>query len=43
MSPKPSGSFFIPGQLFTQIRKGKPDAWLAAALRPVQPDINDYT
>lgn len=43
LGSKPSGSFLTPGQLFTQMRKGKPNAWLAAALRQVRPGINDYT
>ena len=43
VGPKPSVSFFTLGKLFTQIRKGQPEAWLASALKQVRPNIDDYT
>ena len=43
VGPKPSVSFFTLGKLFTQIRKGQPEAWLASALKQVRPDIDNYT
>ena len=43
IGPRPSVSFFTLGRLFTQIRNGTPDPWLAAALKQVRPDIEDYS
>ena len=42
VGPRPSVSFFTLGRLFTQIRNGHPDPWLAAVLKQVRPDIEDY-
>ena len=41
LGPKPSVAFFTLDKLFTQVRNGQLDAWLAAALQPVCSDI-DY-